>query len=267
MIAALSSIHDRCWRRLRRRDAVEGQDLVAGDTLLGQRRQVRRQRRTLARRDAERAHLAAPDQRQKDGDALEGQLDRATEHRAHRLSAAAIGHADEINTGLRFEQLRGEMRQAARASMCIIELAPVGLGVSEKLRERLRRERRQRHQDLKALRNLGDRREVVDGMVACVGRHRRKDGEYAGIAGEQHITVSRSAGDCLGADCSASARPILDNDRLPEPRRQDQRGESRRHVGWAARRCRHDDFDRFVRIVLCLRRDRDAGDYCSERSN
>ena len=159
-------LDDRRRRTRGRRDAVEGQHLVVRHARFRDGRQVGRQRRARAARHAERAHFAVADERQQDGDALEGEVHGVAQHRGHRFAAAAVGHADDVDAGARLEQFGGEMRQAARAGVGVVELARIGLGVVEEFLQRLGRERRLHHQDLEALRDLGDRRKVLERIVA-----------------------------------------------------------------------------------------------------
>ena len=120
----------------RRRDAVEGRDLVVRHAGLDHGGQVGGERRAGAARHRERAQPALADQRQQDGDALEGHLDLAAEHGGDEFAAALVGHADDVDAGRRLEQLAGHMRQAAGAGMRVVELARTALRVGDELARR-----------------------------------------------------------------------------------------------------------------------------------
>ena len=77
----------------------------------------------------------------------------------------------------------------------------------------------------------------------------RRDGQH------QRVAVRRRSYDDLGADIAAGARPIVDEEWLPEPLRQPLTDQARDDVGRAAGRNSHDQTHRPRRICL---RSRDA---------
>ncbi len=200
-------------------------------------------------RHGERADLTLPDERQEDADRLERHLYVLAQQCRNGLAAAAIRHADDVRAGARNEQLRGQVRQPADAGMCVIQLARVGLDVIEQLLDAGDAQRGIDHQDLEALRELRDRREVLQRIVAGRGRNRRIDGEHAGVANQQRIAVRRRRCDRAGAQRAAGPRPVLHHARLAELRNES-RGDPRRDVGRAARCARNDQLDRVIGIGL-----------------
>ena len=80
----------------------------------------------------------------------------------------------------------------------------------------------------------GDRREVLDRVVAEVRIERRVDRHRAGIAEHQHMAVGRRLGDHVGGDDAAGARHVLDDEGLAERVGEFFREQPRQHVGIAA---------------------------------
>ena len=82
---------------------------------------------------SERAELALASQALKDCDVLEGRIDCLAQNGGRRLAAAAIRNRSELGATAPLEQLASQMRQAARSSVTIVDLAGVGLGVIDEL--------------------------------------------------------------------------------------------------------------------------------------
>ena len=80
------------------------------------------------------------------------------------------------------------------------------------------------HQDLEALRDLGDRHEVLHRVVAGAFRHRRDHRERRGVAHQQRVAVGLGLRHFARADGAAGAGAVLDHHRLPELGRKDLRG-------------------------------------------
>ena len=56
-----------------------------------------------------------------------------------RQRAAAIGHVDDVDTGLLLEQFAGEMMRRSDARRTELQLAGIGLGVGDQLGHGIRR--------------------------------------------------------------------------------------------------------------------------------
>ena len=67
------------------------------------------------------------------------------------------------------------------------------------------------HEDLVALGEFRDRRELAGRIVAGARRHRRRHGEHAGVADEQRIAVGRRRDHGARADRAAGAGAVLDH--------------------------------------------------------
>ena len=104
----------------------------------------------------------------------------------------------------------------------------------------------------------GDRDEILLGIERqlILGIERRIDGEGAGLADQQRVTVGRRLGDGLGADDMRGAALVFDNDRLAPGFTQLVAERAADHVSDAARRRGDDQRDRTIRIGRRLRHGR-----------
>ena len=75
----------------------------------------------------------------------------------------------------------------------------------------------------------------------------------AGRGEYQRVAVGLGLGDLGGADIAPGAGLVLDQDALPEPRRQPLRHDTRNRVAGAARTERHHELDRPRRVGLRCR--------------
>ena len=102
-------------RRLRRRhDAVPG-DRFETRQRFRDGRHVRQRRQTLGRSNREQLELAGFDQRQRDAEIVEHQIDVAGEQALQRRRRAAIGNVTQLHLGHQLKQLGGKMRGRAVA--------------------------------------------------------------------------------------------------------------------------------------------------------
>ena len=119
----------------------------------------------------------------------------------------------------------------------------------------IRRELRVGDEDLRQRTDNADRFKVARGVEAQLGK-------YRGINGvrrkrEQHrVAVGRRPGHHFGADRATRSAAVVDHDRLAKRCAQTILDDSRDDVGTAARRIRHNETDRLVRIRACLRKGR-----------
>src|SRR5262245_19649458 len=88
-----------------------------------------------------------------------------------------------------------------------VELAGIGLGMSDELRHRLGRERRVHHQDRVAVGDAGDRGEILRRIVAGILRYRRDHRQGRGIAVEQGVAVGLGGRQSPGAERAAGGAP------------------------------------------------------------
>ena len=84
-----------------------------------------------------------------------------------------------------------------------VELARVGFGVLDELRQRCPRRGAVNGDDLESFGDPSNRCKILDRIVARRGRYRRDDGQRAGISQEQRIAVRGRFRDFARADCAA----------------------------------------------------------------
>ncbi len=185
-------------------------------------------------------------------DVRENHRDLPTEQVGDGLRVALVGHVQQIHAGQRLQHLTGDPRGARAAAEG--DLARVGLGVVDQFLRRGYGYRGIDHQGQRDRPELADGREIGDRIVgqllveALIGRMRR-------VGRDQHgVPVGLGAGHVLGGEKAARARHVVDDDGLPEARRHLLAQHARQRVGGAARRERHDELDRPIRIgILCVR--------------
>jgi hypothetical protein len=90
--------------------------------------------------------------------------------------------------------------------------------------------------------------EIFERIVVELGLHERIDGQRAVRSGEQRVAVRRCGRDRSSAETAARAGARFNDDRLAERCRHALGDDPRHEVGVAARRERHDQPDRLVRI-------------------
>ena len=176
----------------------------------------------------------------------------------HRRRRALVRDVGDVEPGLGLEQRREQMRRRAEAR-AVVELARIGLGVGDELRDRLRRHVRADHHDVRQQRRGGDRGEMLERIDVEARIERGRDAERAGRAEQQRVAVGVGGGGGLEADGGARAGAVLDDHLLAEACRHRLAGQPRHGVDRAARRERHDHLDRLVRIGLRAGAGGDAG--------
>jgi hypothetical protein len=143
-------------------------------------------------------------------------------------------------------------RAGAGAGRAIVDLAGIGLGVGEELLERLPRRISSHHDTERVTTDADDVGEIRARIESRLGHEgKAEDGDRdlcdrvaIGLCGRGHLARGERA---------RAARPVLDDDRLPEMLFG--RGRERAHadVGGAAGGPRHDEGDRPHRKILRLR--------------
>ena len=156
---------------------------------------------------------------------------------------AAIGDVLQVDAGHRLEQLAGDVLHRAAAGRGHVDLARIGLGVGDELRNGVDRERGMHLHHVRHADDAGDRRHVADEVEIELLVERRVDG-VRGRDEQQRVAVGRRAHHRLGRDVAAGARPALDHERLPEPLGQPLADEPGEDVGRAAGRKADDDAHR-----------------------
>src|SRR5262245_45799311 len=154
-----------------------------------------------------------------------------------------------MDAGHHLEQLASDVRRTSAASRCHIDLAGVGLGVSDEFRNGLDRNRRIHLHHVGHAVDAGNRRYIayeivvqlfVKRRIGCVS-HRNQ---------EKRVAVCGRAHDRFGGDVAVRARPVLDNELLTEPLRQPLTDQTRGDVGPSGRSIADDDAHRPRRIDL-----------------
>ena len=115
-----------------------------------------------------------------------------------------------------------------------IDLARIGLGVGNKLGNRLGRKRWIYHHDGGLAANARDRRDVANEIEIELVVERRVD-RVRRIGQQERIAVRGRAHDRLGADVATGTRPVLDDELLTEPLRQPLPHRARGDIGRTAR--------------------------------
>ena len=165
----------------------------------------------------------------------------------------------EFDAGRFHQTLHVEVWVASHADRGEVDLAGLFLRRGDQLGDRVGREARARHQDVRNLDQLCDADEVarwldlqlmrVDGLVDGVGRH---------VADEQRVAVGRRFGGGLEREVAVRARPVLDEKRLSERFGEALRDDARDDVGGATGAVGHQDSHRLARVGVLRHRRRDA---------
>jgi len=164
------------------------------------------------------AQLAGADVRQRRRQNTEHHLHLSADQIGNGRRLTAIGDVDQGDAGHHLEQLGRNVKWRSDSGQCHIDLARIGLGIGDELRNRLGRKRRidlQGQGDSSDVRHRGgvegkiESKVVVERRVDGVGRHGK----------QQCVAVRRRANDRFGADVAAGARPIVGDELLAQPLR------------------------------------------------
>jgi len=151
-------------------------------------------------------------------------------------------HDVEVQTLL--EHLADQVRRRPDAGRRVVELARVRPRERDQLLHRFHRQPGIDDQQIGGGPKRSDRCEAFDGIVVHVLVDQWADDERAGVAEEQRVTVGIRLRDGACPDGAPGARPIVDDDALPEDRRQALSDQTRHHVGRTCRRETDHDPDR-----------------------
>jgi hypothetical protein len=180
-------------------------------------------------------------------------FDAATQHVGDRLRTAFVRDARDLRAGDDLERLAQDLRQRSQPET-EIELARIGFRVGDEFRDGRGRDRRRDHQHLRAVRQHGHRHEAPRVVVEVLIERERED--EARRPDEQRIPVGLGARRHLGSERRAGARPVVDDDALPEASRGLLGDDARQHIDRRSRRVGHDQLDRLDRIALRIGRRR-----------
>src|SRR5262249_36554654 len=115
--------------------------------------------------DPECTHSAGPDVFDGGWHVVEQHLNLTSEQIGHRRSCAAIWDMDHVDLGHHLEKLSGHMGSASRARRRHVDPAAVGVGISNKLRNCLRRKRWVPDHDERSTGEMNDRVAITNEIV------------------------------------------------------------------------------------------------------
>ncbi|CPP17394.1 Uncharacterised protein [Bordetella pertussis] len=178
--------------------------------------------------------------RQGGGKIVDRHRHHARHHIGERRVAALVGHVRDGRIRHALEQFGRQVRRGAGARAGVERLGRVGLEIGQQFADAFGRHRRIDHQHVHHGGDLGDRREVLDVVVARVLVQARIDGVRVDRAHVERVAVGRRVGARLGADIAAGAGPVLDHHGLAPHLAEIVGNQAREEIRAAARRERHD---------------------------
>jgi hypothetical protein len=172
------------------------------------------------------------------------------DHVYRRGRAALVRHMHHLQAGFHEEEFHCQMLAAAHADRCVRKLPRVRLDVGEELLEVHRRNRRVHGQVERRIEQHADGSEVLHRIV----RQRLLGGgreHHAGLrAIGERMPVRRRFRGRIERNDLARARPVLDDERLPQALAQVFAHDAREGIAQTARRVRNDEADRLGGIAL-----------------
>ena len=189
-------------------------------------------------------------------------IDLAADQRVHRRRAAVERHLRRLRADDPVEHQAGGEEDRADAGVRLVELAGVGLHVGDELLEVLRREVLLGGDDDREAGDQPDRLKILGRPVGEVRIELDGGGVRPHLPHQDGVAVRVGAHRAGRTGGAAGAGHVLHHDLLAERARHVIGGDARRDVGRAARRERHDQRDRAVRIGLrerCARQHRQGG--------
>ena len=217
----------------------------------------------LRRAYGERLQPARLQERQRGRNGLEQQVRLPADHRHECLRSALVRDVHHFDLRHQAEEFGRQVVEAAAAGRRIAEALRRALRQLDQLPDVRRGNRGMNQQQIGAVRNQADRREIPD----RIERELRIDADIDGLrshrAEKQRVAVGRRARGEFRRDVAAGAGAIVDHHLLAPALAQPLAHHARENIGGAARPERDDDADRFRRIVLRDRRRRGDGDESS----
>ncbi len=131
------------------------------------------------------------------------------DHVGHGRRGAAILDLRDLSVGHELEQLHAKMRLCAQADRGIVELAGIGLGVSDQFTHVVCRHLGIGHQHEFGLGQHADRREIAKRIVRQITIECGIDHEIGVDRHEQRVAVGRRARDIAGGEPAVCSRPVL----------------------------------------------------------
>jgi hypothetical protein len=127
------------------------------------------------------------------------------------IAGAAIGHVQHVDAGHHLEQLAADVDRRSNARRRHIELARIGFGIGNEIRDRLGRNRWIDDHDERLATDAGDRRNIAHEVVIELWVERGIDG-VGRTDQQERVSVGGRIHDHLGRDVATGARPVLNND-------------------------------------------------------
>jgi hypothetical protein len=175
------------------------------------------------------------------------------EQAEERRTRAFVRHAVELGFRSHHEHLARDVKRCAAGAGSVEQTARFRAGKRDELADGVHLERRMHDQHVRRALELRNRREVGENVV--IGLLDERLELHRAAAHHERIAVGRRARDDAGHE---PARPVIDDDLLPEHGAERRRHDSREIVVAAAWR-RRDDANGTSRIVL-RRRDSSCAD-------
>jgi hypothetical protein len=136
---------------------------------------------------------------------------------------------DQVDTGHHLEPFPENMGRGPAAGRSHVDLARIGLGVSDELRDCLGWNGCIDHHDIRATANARDRRDVSDEIEIELAVKRRVH-RVRQPDKQERIAVRRCPHDAFGGHIAAGTRSVLDDEWLPE-----RAGDRRNPSAWSPR--------------------------------
>ena len=154
----------------------------------------------------------------------------------------------DVEAGHPVEDFAGKMVRPADAGGAVEQLARLRLRERHVVLERRRGHRRMHHQHHGVAREQGNRRKILERVIAEHRTGVRRDDHRRFGRRQQRVTVGIRLCDQRRADTAGRAGAVLDHERLAERRLQMRLQQPRHDIGAAAGGERHDDAHRPVGI-------------------
>ncbi|MNT17667.1 hypothetical protein D3C72_1528290 [compost metagenome] len=162
--------------------------------------------------------------------------------------AAAVRHVHGLDLQGVLEQFGVELPHAADAGRGVVQFVGTGLQQGHEFGQGLGRYVDVRHQHVRRARQLRDRGEILDRVVAQVAAHQRVGQMGALRRGDQRVAVRLGARHALAADGAAGAVAVFDDDRRAQRLAQRFRVDAADQVDGSACGERHDQGDGAGRV-------------------